>query len=236
MGHTSETDLAVAAACQYFAVFCFALLCIHYFPKYQQGAIADYIFALRTVGFLGLWVYVVMGTAQSILNIILAFGGDLNLDTSAAQGLKDNFDPLMSLCTILCVINMSGIFKIRDLTSPKALDRNANTKFLGTRVLLLAGTIQPKILDFILQVKDESTGQSALQIALSKHWNWPRLDSALEHAGKSDIQIQLWNTSLLCFWCLLVAAANLGFWRKMPCKPCRDVGELGAHLLKVDEP
>merc|ERR1719335_1129890 len=54
--HTSETDLDAAMACQYAAVFCFALLCIHYFPKYPfiHEANADYIYALKTVGFLGL--------------------------------------------------------------------------------------------------------------------------------------------------------------------------------------
>jgi len=241
--HTSETDLAVAMACQYFAVFCFALLCIHYFPRYQKiegprGAIGDYIFALKTVGFIGLWLYATIGFAQSVFNIILTFGTDLGWDTSAAQGLKDAFEKFMPLSTILCVINMIFILKIRDLTEERHLGSKANMKFIGTRVLLLAGTLQPKILNFILAVKDVSTGRSALMVMMDKCFGpnkFPNITHTLDHAGKSEYQIQLWNSSLLCFFCVLVALANLCFWTSMPSKPHHVLVEAELELGEASE-
>jgi len=232
---TSETDLEVAAACQYFAVFCFVLACIHCFNaniKGRSGAIVDYMFAVKRVGFIGVWIYVVVGTAQSVMNILLAFAANLNIDTTAAQGIKTASAPLMSLCTILCVLNMGPILKIRDLTNPDYLGSWASAKFMGTRILLLAGTMLPKILTFILAPKD-ADNKSALQIALDKYvgpGKWPG-SHAIEHAGQSIYQLQLWNSSLLCFVCVLVAVANLILWRKMPCKPRGVAPELEARLL-----
>jgi len=225
---TSKADLAVAMACQFIAVFTFALMSVYYFRKGTGAHLDAYISALKTVGLLGVWIYVLVGFIQSILSILVVFCVQLSDQTTLlhvdkqvlqdlAVKLRTTFDPLMGLCTILCVINMAGITRIPDMKHDDRLGKAAGLKFLATRLLLLAGTLQPKILEFILVPKPGDDGRSAFQINVEKVLGpHPGLDHSLAHAAKSPIQVQLWNTSLLCVWCFVVSFINLAAWRRVP--------------------
>merc|ERR1740139_771014 len=58
--------------------------------------------------------------------------------------LQSTFSPLLGVVTLLCVVNMAFVSK-----SPLVRERlgDAKSKFMGTRILLIAFDMQQKVLD-----------------------------------------------------------------------------------------
>lgn len=187
---------------------------------------ASYPAAAKKAGMLAIWAFCIIGTLQSVGHIIVTFFGvDLSLNKSVKwpiwslwPAIDSVLNSWMGLANILCFINMIFISRLPEVSNTLKGERrfqSVNCKFGFNRFLLIVMSWQPRILRFILAV--DENGKSKLLLILGRFGVWPTLERMIDHASRGKIAIQLWNTTLLCFWCCFVAFGNCCWmWADVP--------------------
>jgi len=197
-------NLELAAVCQYYTVFVFSQICISFLE--EERASEDMKKAIRFVGFQGVHAWCIVGSIHSILLFSLAFMGH-HIDTSVDAEkqtlakltlVEQKVSTIASVLSLLCTYNMLVICRLRYM---KTALPGASMKFNGTKVLLLLGPNQLKIL---LSLSTPALG--ANDAGSTKDWLVGLL-------GLSKERAMLLHTSLLSFECLLVVVLNLLSWR-----------------------
>jgi len=217
-------NLELAAVCQYYTVFIFSQICISFLEE-QHGS-ADMKKAIRFVGFQGVWSWCIVGSVHSVLLFSLAFLGhhiDTNDDSEKQMLAKlalaeKTVSTIASVLSLLCTYNMLVVCKLQYMR--QALG-NASMKFNGTKVLLLLGPNQLKIL---MALTTNALG--AADADSTKGWLVGLLDLSKERA-------MLLHTSLLSFECLLVVVLNLVSWRDSAACSARTVEIDGGGYAKL---
>jgi len=196
-----EENLELAAVCQYYTVFVFSQICVSLMEE-QKGS-KDMKTAIKLVGFQGVYAWCLIGSVHSIMIFVIAFSGH-HIDTTnpsevaflaKAKAAEKTVGTIASVLSLLCTYNMLVVCKLPFMD--KALPK-ASLKFNGTKILLLLGPNQLKIL-MSLTTDAAATGAKAKLAGF--------LDLSTERA-------MLLHSSLLCFECLAVVILNLVSWRK----------------------
>lgn len=190
-------NLVLADACQYYVVWVFTQLCWRFIR--ERTSDPEIRFITKFAGFQGVHAFVLVGMVQCLLEGCMAYAEaraarqDHKRSTLYWQEFMDQHGEVMkstcskvadvlSAMTVLCVYNMFIIGRFESITHALG---NANAKFLGTRMLLMLQSFQPKVLKV-----------SAVHDAL-------KLD---ENTSK------LLHSSLLTLECLLVILFNFFSW------------------------
>jgi len=166
--------------------------------------VKEYTFTIKTAGFLGVWAFVVVGAVRCIFDFCIAeavqFESLAERVGTFQQSVFETISTVFSALTMLCVINMFIICKVSTIESHLG---KANQKFLGTRLLLLCGEIQEKIIAAFTVGKPlyHQVELHATQYNIPIHrWKF------------SEEQAHLFHLSLLNFECLVVVIFNLYSW------------------------
>lgn len=195
-----EENLELAAVCQYYTVFVFSQICVSLLEE-QKGS-KDMKTAIKFVGFQGVYAWCIIGSIHSILLFAIAFSGH-HIDQTDPQQVamyakgraaEKTVGLIASVLSLLCTYNMLVVCKLPYMKSALG---NASMKFNGTKVLLLLGPNQLKILMSL--TTDAATVGPKKQLA-----------SIL---GLSTERAMLLHSSLLCFECLFVVILNFVSWR-----------------------
>jgi len=212
---TYSMDLELAVTFQFYMVSCFGQICGSYLAdsKYLDHSgmspevAKQYSRTLKYAAIQGLYAFVVVGVLRSALDfgITVMQEDPLHKEMSDQIQLKvlSKIGPVFAFATILCVVNMLIIGKMKDITDHLG---NANMKFQGTRLLLLIAQIQPQILSGI------TTG-SKLYEAVQQNAEKFHLEGYLERWTFTDYQSKLMHVSLLSLECLVVILFNRVFWK-----------------------
>jgi len=195
-----EENLELAAVCQYYTVFIFSQICVSLLDE-QKGS-KDMKTAIKFVGFQGVYAWCLIGSVHSILLFVIAFFGhhiDESDPTQVAvlakgRAAEKTVGTIASVLSLLCTYNMLVVCKLPYMK--KALG-NASMKFNGTKILLLLGPNQLKILMSL--TTDAAIAGPKKQLASF-------LDLSTERA-------MLLHSSLLSIECLAVVILNLVSWR-----------------------
>lgn len=212
-----NSDLELAALFQYMTIYGFCQLMGEYvshaaFMDNVKGVeereeVVEIQAVIKRAGFMGAWAFIVVGFVRTIISFICAelTSHDMTeLPTLIEQKVEKTFSLLFSATTIFCVVNMLIICNMNAIKSkmPKA-----NPKFLGTRILILCGEVQKRIImawtwgspNFVLLngilVKYESHTMNA------STWMFNRETAQLAH------------TALLTWETFLVVLANFVLWQ-----------------------
>lgn len=213
--HTGEdavTDLALfkenfelAAVCQYYLVHIFAQLCIDFLT--EQEVNKDMETAIRYAGFQGAYAWCVIGSVHSVILFGLAYSHNFNLAPVVllkVEAVEKTVSILASFMSIMCTYNMFIICKLPFLE--EALG-HANMKFNGTKVMLLVGPNQLKVL-----------------LALAK----------LGFLDLSEQRAMLLHSSLISAECLLVTLLNFFAWEVLGQKD-KFFGKAEGYYQPLDE-
>jgi len=218
-------NLELAAVCQYYTVFVFSQICISFLEE-QKGS-DDMKRAIRFVGFQGVHAWCLVGSVHSVLLFTLAFVGH-HIDTSDStqtqilaklSAAEKTVSTIASVLSLLCTYNMLVVCKLPYM---KQALGNASMKFNGTKVLLLLGPNQLKIL---LSLSTAAVGAASADSAKDKLVGF--LDLSKERA-------MLLHTSLLSFECLLVVVLNLVSWRSDGAKCSSQQAVADGDYAKLD--
>mmetsp|Transcript_50211 Transcript_50211/g.101027 ORF Transcript_50211/g.101027 Transcript_50211/m.101027 type:complete len:460 (-) Transcript_50211:357-1736(-) len=208
------SDLELAALFQFSTVYAFARICGSvlsdraFFKGEAAGEDAqEYILTIKTAGFLGVWAFVAVGMVRCIFTFITAEVEQFESFEAMANKLQEtalqSVSTVFSAITLLCVVNMFIICRMSIITDKL---QKANQKFMGTRLLLLAGEIQAKIIAAF-------TVNSALYNHVEKHAQ--KLNFPIHKWNLTDEQSHLLHLSLLNFECLVVVIYNLVAWYQL---------------------
>eukprot|EP00928_Gymnodinium_smaydae_P079491 TRINITY_DN63404_c0_g1_i1.p1 TRINITY_DN63404_c0_g1~~TRINITY_DN63404_c0_g1_i1.p1 ORF type:complete len:406 (-),score=101.08 TRINITY_DN63404_c0_g1_i1:79-1296(-) len=199
-GDEAETDIALykenfelAAICQYFTVFVFIQLCVSFLV--EQKASEDMKTAIKWAGFQGAYAWCIIGSIHSVILFVLAYGGH-HWDLSPEQLEKlekgeHTIGMMASAMSLLCTYNMLVICKLDYVK--KSLG-NASMKFNGTKILLLLGPNQLKVLTLLITN--------------------PALSAIFSFLELSNQRVRLMHSSLLCYECLAVVIVNFVSWKE----------------------
>lgn len=191
-------NLELAAVAQYYVVFVFSQLCNDILRRLAKPEIAK---VMQLTGFMGVYAWVIIGVLRAIFDFGIAlisahpsirnaFGfTDEQLDTYEQLAVA-KIGTVFTVFTILCVYNMSVICKMKSI---KRFLGNASLKFLGTRILLIIGQTQLKIVTKVVELSP--------QIAI------------LDTLGiNSTYRANLLHSSLLTYEVLIVVLLNVFAW------------------------
>lgn len=185
----------------------------------SQMSVKDlYKKTLKFAALQGIYGYVVIGAAMALLQFFCAFFGEFNeveefkklnlgwLATKSGEVQTSALKvagPCFTLVTILCVINMFLIGKMRELTDRLG---NATSKFLGVRMLLLVGQVQIQVLT---NVSNPAKLDQATQKLLDENWISEKTRNSIVF---TEDHANLLNATLLCIECLLIVVFNRISW------------------------
>lgn len=190
-----KENFELAAVCQYYTVFVFAQLCLSFLV--EQNATEDVKKAMKWVGFQGAYAWCIIGGIHSVILFTLAYGGHhWNLSPEQLEKMEKGektIGMMASAMSLLCTYNMLVICK---LSYVKASLGNASMKFNGTKILLLLGPNQLKVLMLLITN--------------------PALSSMFAFLGMNgdDDRVKLVHSSLLCYECLAVVCVNYFSWEE----------------------
>lgn len=228
------SDLEIAAICQFCTVWSFARITSAVLsdttllqPQHQAddaeatqhgsepgiGIMArDYKNTILYAGFLGVWVFVVVGVLRSILDLAFCIFRTSDrfsmLGDSLYSSWHGSLTTIFSAFTILCVLNMAIICH-----SPIVRHKlgGASLKFLGTRILLLVMDMQQKLLDAF--VYGSELYDHVQNVGGKLSINMPAV--AIHNLEHSDELSKLKNLTFLNVWILIVAIFNLAMWSSL---------------------
>eukprot|EP00927_Polykrikos_kofoidii_P042014 TRINITY_DN3588_c0_g1_i1.p1 TRINITY_DN3588_c0_g1~~TRINITY_DN3588_c0_g1_i1.p1 ORF type:complete len:477 (-),score=39.26 TRINITY_DN3588_c0_g1_i1:120-1550(-) len=189
-------NLECASIFAYYVVMEFVRLCN---SVIKTRASFDIRWAMRFAGFQGVYAWVIVGIVKAVLSFGTAFLGIrpelvrlLNMDETTLEvktaEIQGKISVVFSVLTMICVYNMVIICKLKYLKDTLG---NANGKFLGVRLLLLAGQVQEKALSFMVTHNDA----------------WP-----FTILNLSEKREMLLHSTLLSYECLFVALFNIWAW------------------------
>lgn len=231
-------NFSLAAVCMYFAVAVFANLCISILK--DSNPIPDMVKAMRLVGFQGLYGWVFLGSFQSALLFFIAYvnnhpGHCFTPGTDIQIGLTDGhctgeqrgvsvqtiahienkvlpaLGTAVSIFSLIATYNMLVVCKLNFID--KALGQ-ANAKFTGTKILLILGPNQLKILNmFTAGAAWEQRCAAKFATGSNKYAMCVNVQTML---GLSPERAKLLHASLLCFECMIIIMLNFAFWTPRP--------------------
>jgi len=224
-GAEAATDLALfhenlelAAVCQYYTVFAFSQICVSLLEE-QKGS-KDMKTAIKYVGFQGVYAWCIIGSIHSILLFVISFSGHHIDHTDAtqvallakAEAAQKTLGLIASVFSLLCTYNMLVVCKLPYMKSALG---NASMKFNGTKILLLLGPNQLKIL--LSLTTDAATVGPKKQLA--------------SFLNLSTERAMLLHSSLLSFECLAVVILNYVSWRGN----AEQIHMYGDHYAKLED-
>jgi len=224
-------DLELAALVQFSTVYAFTRICgsilteAAFQHQDEDSELAhEYSRTIRLAGFLCVWAFVVVGICRCVLNIAFSevqqttalynatseeqsekLDGWHRIVSDLHENFQDSISLVFSALTVLCVLNM---FVICSMTMIKSRLGNANLKFTGTRLLILALEIQGKLIDAF------TVGQGLYTTAQEfkdKLPDWV----PLKRWVFSKEQAHLFNLSILNIECLIVVVLNVHTWSSL---------------------
>jgi len=240
-------DLELAALFQFSTVYAFARICGSMLTEaaffHQDGdpetkvRSHEYSRTIRFAAFLCVWSFVVVGAVRCLLNVAfaeveqtIAMNNATNPERvdrlllwqqviqTLYQNFQDSISLLFSALTVLCVLNM---FFICRMAMIKKKLGNANLKFTGTRLLILALEIQGKLINCF-------TVDSSLYTTAQKFKDELPDWFPLKRWAFFKMQAHLFNLSLLNIECLIVVVLNVQTWRTL------DLEKSGIMRFKKD--
>jgi len=218
------SDLELAALFQFSSVYAFARICGSILSEaiFSKGPgatqdleqvdarklVKEYAFALKAAGFLGVWAFVAIGMLRCLFSFVIAEAEQFETYAGIASSLQSDalqsVSTVFSALTILCVINMIIICQISVIKDKLG---DANMKFTGTRVLLLAGEVQARVISAF--TVGSTLYEKAEQFSSELH---KKVQIYIHEWSFSDEQAHLFHLSVLNFECLLVVIFNLITW------------------------
>merc|ERR1712032_582209 len=204
--------------------------------QHREKNAREYSKTLQLAGFLCVWGFVTVGIVRCLLNVAFAFAQvrlatgtmpstNTTMPSSTYQDmvqklewqklvtdLHDSFSESINVAfaalTLLCVMNMVIICRMQMIEEKLG---NANLKFTGTRLLILALEIQGKLMDaFTVDSKLYNTAEKYRSLLPDwvpfKKWSF------------STEQAHLFNLSLLNIECFLVVVLNYWTWHSLNLK------------------
>lgn len=162
----------------------------------------------RIGGFLGLWVYIAAGSLRAIITILIAvilqFKVKDGVNDPAVVFLEDAevaFDGVSStafaLLTVLSVVTMIIMSRTYIITDKLG---DANKKFQGARIMLLASEIVPKVVD-------------VFEIGTPLYKQTKRITVYISFLWISREQAEMLKVAILNVACLVTVILNLVFWK-----------------------
>jgi len=155
----------------------------------------EYRKTIKWASVLAMFAFVGIGFLKSIVEFALTVAlnmlpKDWSPEVREWISLVDKkVNAVFSFATILCVINMLLISKMRPLR--EALGNNISAKFHGTRTMLLVAQVQPQVLNFFTKRPGHEHKWTVLQ----------------------PEEKELLNVTLVLYWCLSVSVANAIIWK-----------------------
>lgn len=209
------SDLELASAFQFFTVFEFARLCGSFLgnsrnilPHISDPEVqSDIRTVLKWAAIQGVFAYVLVGFVRCVINFGVALLLQMQQDDARVftdkveEKLQDKIKTVFSVVTILCVVNMKLICKLKDVKTSMG---NANLKFQGTRLLLLIAQVQSQVIEaFTVDAKMYKVVQEKSE----------QYDLDLHVLSLSQYQARLLHVALLSIECLAVVLFNRIVWR-----------------------
>jgi hypothetical protein len=214
-----SSDLELAALFQYMTIYGFCQLMGEYvshaafmdkvLEKEEREEVVEIQAVIKRAGFMGAWAFIVVGFVRTIISFIcseLSAHDMTDLPSFIEEKMEKTFSLLFSATTIFCVVNMLIICNMNAIKSkmPKA-----NPKFLGTRILILCGEVQKRI---IMAWTWGSPNFILLNSMLHEHKSYTGALNA--HTWKFNKETgQLAHTALLTWETFLVVLANFFLWQ-----------------------
>jgi hypothetical protein len=253
---TYEQDIAIAMAFQFLAVYVFGHACQmalevmaeekrekHKECEEDKVQAESDKFALMNVGILGLNFFVVIGFVRTLVSIGIAIAQtsskihEADLERIQAT-MQMQFDPMFAGATVLCVINMILLSKVKAVK--QVVGDDLNTKFNATRLLLLIGQGQMMVLKDATNANPNyekilnQTHDIGAEIEPHMHW----LGSKLIDLGWTFTMddARLLNSSLLCIECLVIAIVNAYLWDPAKEEKIEDNRRNSKDKKNLDEP
>jgi len=210
-----KENFELAAICQYFAVFVFTQLCVNLLRDITskidheeakaKGWGDDMMKAMQLTGFQGAYLWCIFGSLHSVLLFILAYfphNGYMNLaTTSKFLAIKSKISIIASVASLLCTYNMIVICKLKFIRESLG---QPSLKFNGTKIMLLLGPNQLKIISALVNTSDNYL------------LTLPMLRNIVRGLDLSQERSYLVHSSLMCFECLVVVLINLWAWELIP--------------------
>jgi len=161
----------------------------------------------RIGGFLGLWVYIAAGGLRALITIGLAIILQIKVkdgvDDPTVKFLEDAevaFDGITStafvLLTVLSVVTMIVMSRTFIVTEKLG---DANKKFTGARLMLLASEIVPKVID-------------AFEIGTPVYEQTKQVTQYVKFLWLTREQAEMLKVAILNLACLVTVILNLVFW------------------------
>lgn len=189
-----KENFELAAVCQYYTVFVFTQLCLSFLTEVK--ATEDMKIAIKWVGFQGAYAWCLIGSLHSVVLFGLADEAARNFDSEMLTKIMDaerTIGLVASVFSVLCTYNMAIMCKLNYVNSTL---NGATMKFNGTKMMLLLGPNQLKILKAIVAMPNPQ---------------WPILQS-IQGLVSSDDRAMLLHASLMCFEAFIVVALNFKAW------------------------
>merc|ERR1719362_1068788 len=174
-----------------------------------QRLAGEYKRLVRLGGFLGLWVYIIAGSIRALVTITIAVLLQLRAKMEieddktaiflenaevAFEGMTGTAFLLLTVLSVITMVIMSGTYIVTDKIG------DANKKFLGARVMLLASEIVPKVVD-------------AFEMGTPLFKQLLPVTQYVDYLHLHREQAELLKVALLNITCLVTVTMNLLFWR-----------------------
>eukprot|EP00929_Paragymnodinium_shiwhaense_P010201 TRINITY_DN114734_c0_g1_i1.p1 TRINITY_DN114734_c0_g1~~TRINITY_DN114734_c0_g1_i1.p1 ORF type:complete len:462 (-),score=80.23 TRINITY_DN114734_c0_g1_i1:355-1740(-) len=217
---TYQTDLGIANAFQFFAVFHFGNLCRKFVvqssyirvERFNNEELRSYQRWTGVAALQGIYFYCVFGMLRSMILVFSAAGTEYPQYRVNAEKIQEMFidktDSINAFVTLAGVFNM---LVISQLTIVKKRLGSLNMKFNATRGLLLLSQVQLAVLKAFTK---DSPMHDKLELKVDAY---PWAKYLLRVFTWNTHQAELMHSSLLCFECLLVVLFNFIAWDPAEC-------------------
>jgi len=164
--------------------------------------------------FLGVYAFCVVGFIRCFFNM-LCFGvmGEYKVFAyQVNEKMLGNVDTIMGFATILCIINMVSICKMKEIGRRIS---NANLKFLGMRILLIVGQMQMQIILAFTAGSSMFRKVEKIKAIAKEHFeNTFGVGCAIEKIQLNDYEAHLLHICLLMTVCFIVVLLNVVLWKR----------------------
>lgn len=169
---------------------------------------------LKYGGLQGVYAYSLVGIIKCALNFVITVMQEDDKFISIAAGFQEKLasfmGPVSATLTIMCVVNMSIAANLQDV---KNVLPGANSKFLGTRIMLIVSQLQLSVFKaFVKGMPLYRALRRAVHTPTAQN-NIPQFLIDILHSWKfSEFQANLLHSSLLTIECLLLVIFNTRVW------------------------
>lgn len=195
----------------------FQFLAVWKFATFVNSALTPpegYEKFLKYGGLQGVYAYSLIGIIKCFGNIAITITQEEDAYRSVAAQFQRKFasfmGPVSAFLTIMCVVNMILASSLQDVKNDLP---GANSKFLGTRVMLIVSQMQLSVFKAFVKGMPlyEGLRRAVNKPAAQNHI--PHFVIDIIHSWKfSEFQANLLHSSLLTIECLLLVIFNTRVW------------------------